>query len=288
MSSPELEPEIERRASRAALAQKLLLSALVVGGVGVALLLTYLHRFEQEMSGGPRVQVLSLLKPVERGVPLSEDMLTTSEVPSAYLEQRAVKASDLGKVVGVPSAVELDANATLLWTDLALALEERDLSALVQPGSRAVTVRASQAGSDPAGNGLVRPGHYIDVIVTLHDPARSDEQSAAVVLLQRVLVLAVGSETRAFGAGDGQKPSPSSLGGQRELTLSLKLEEAQLLSLARERGTLSVALRPVGDTNIVEGLSEMPSSSLYDRAARETVQRKRNQSTGPVKLTQAE
>ena len=47
---------------------------------------------------------------------------------------------------------------------------------------------------------------------------------------------------------------------------------AQLLSLARERGTLSVALRAPSDSKVIENLADMPVSSLYDRSGREAVQ----------------
>jgi pilus assembly protein CpaB len=75
---------------------------------------------------------------------------------------------------------------------------------------------------------------------------------------------------------------------ERELTLSLKTEEVQLLSLARERGTLSVALRDPGDTKIVEGIADMPLSVLYDKKSRETVQRRRAEPQAPIRLTKGE
>lgn len=272
--------------AQAALSRNLLAIAVGLGLLGAGLLMLYLSRFEEEVSGGRRVQVLSVLKPLERGALIKGDALAVIEVPTAYLEQRAVRAVDRSKVIGIRTSHGLDARDTLLWTDLAISSENRDLSTLVQPGRRAVTVHASEAGSDPAGNGLLRPGDYVDVIVTLRDAAL-DGASSAVVLLQRVLVLAIGSETEAQGFGDARKEQ-GRYGHERELTLSLKVEEAQLLSLARERGTLSVALREPSDTRVVEGIADMPLSALYDKAFREKVQRRRSEPQGPVRLTHGE
>jgi pilus assembly protein CpaB len=281
--------EVSRRGEAsgagAALSRKLLMVAVALGVAGAVLLMLYLRRFEEEVSGGSRVQLLTVLEPLERGALLTDEMLGVSEVPLAYVEQRAVKAADRAKVVGLRLDVGLDVQDTLLWTDLAISSDDRDLSSLVQPGKRAITVRASEAGSDPAGNGLLRPGDYVDVIVALRDP-NGGEQSSAVVLLQRVLVLAVGSKTQAQGFGDKSAGS-GGYGQERELTLSLKVEEAQLLSLARERGTLSVALRGPTDSKVIENLADMPTSSLYDKAARETVQRRRaspSAAHGPVAI----
>jgi pilus assembly protein CpaB len=273
----------------AALSRRLLLIAVALGVIGAGLLMLYLKRFEQEVSGGSRVQLLTVIKPVERGALLTEDMLSISEVPLAYVEQRAVKAAERAKVVGIRTDNALEAQDTLMWTDLAISSDDRDLSSLVQPGKRAITVRASEAGSDPAGNGLLRPGDYVDVIVTLRSELGEGAPSA-IVLLQRVLVLAVGSKTQPQGFGDKTEANRG-YAQEREITLSLKMEEAQLLSLARERGTLSVALRGPGDSKVTEGIADMPLSSLYDKTARETVQRRRSssgQGPTPIRIAQGE
>lgn len=269
--------------ARAALSRNLLAIAVGLGLLAAALLMLYLNRFEEEVSGGRRIQVLSVVKPLERGALVKGDSLAVIEVPTAYVEQRAVRAADRSKVVGIRTSHALDARDTLLWTDLAISSENRDLATLVQPGRRAVTVHASEAGSDPAGHGLLRPGDYVDVIVTLRDAALDGQGTSAVVLLQRVLVLAIGSETEAQGFGDAREEQRR-YGHERELTLSLKVEEAQLLSLARERGTLSVALRDPGDAKVVEGIADMPLSALYDKTFREKVQRRRTEPQGPVRL----
>jgi pilus assembly protein CpaB len=259
-----------------------LLIATALGLVGAFLLMLYLSRFEEEISGGQRVALLTVLKPIARGALVTADDLTVSAVPLAYVEQRAVRESDRTKVIGVRTANALSPQDTLMWSDLALSSENRDLSSLVAPGKRAVTVRASEAGTDAEGNGLVRPGDYVDVIVTL---GGDHVASSAIVLLQRVLVLAVGSETQPQALLDA--PDRSAHGRERQLTLSLKVEEAQLLALARARGRLSVALRGPNDSKVIESVADMPLSSLYDKQVRETVQR-RHVNAGaalPVRVT---
>jgi pilus assembly protein CpaB len=249
--------------------RRALLGAAIVGVLGAALLLLYLRRFEEDVSGGGRVAVLGLLKPVARGDLITDDALTVIEIPLAYVERRAVRQADRQKIIGVRSAGALVAQDALLWSDLALSNENRDLASLIQPGKRAVTVRASEAGSDPAGNGLVHPGDYVDVVVTLHEVG-NDESLSSVVLLQRVLVLAVGSETRVVGPADAPS-SQAGFGSQRELTLSLKVEEVQLLSLARQRGVISVALRGPTDNKVVERIPDLSLTSLYDKVLRATL-----------------
>src|SRR6185369_14511608 len=117
---------------------------------------------------------------------------------------------------------------------------------------------------------LIRPGDYVDVIATFRGEADSDQSSA--VLLQRVLVLAVGSETQNVGTDAKTRDANASYTRDKQLTLSLSLPEAQLLSLALERGRLSVAVRPPSDPGTVDDLPDLKSSALLDTKARADVQ----------------
>ena len=156
-----------------------------------------------------------------------------------------------------------------MWTDLAIATDDRrELSSLVQPGMRAVSVRA---GTDQ-GFALVRPGDRVDVFATMPQ----GDQRSSILLLQNILVLAVGLDT---GAGD---PSAKQPYGDRsdQITLSLHVPEAQLLELAAEKGRLTVGVRGRDDLRIIEGVKDINSSMLTD-PTRGGVQ---NVRMGPVPL----
>ena len=231
--------------------RRALLLAVIVAALGALLLVFYVRRFEQEASGGERVKLLAVVKPIDRGVAITDDMLSAREVPQAYVEDRAVKASEKAKIVGLR------------------------VGNGVQPGNRAVTVRASS--SDDKSHALIRPGDYVDVVATM--PTGAAEGRTAVVLLQRVLVLAVGLETAPDPIADKKEGQ-----AQRDLmlTLSLNLQEAQMIALAVEKGRLSVALRNPDDQRIVEGIPDMPASAIMDRGQREKVQSVRR--TAPIRL----
>ena len=260
----------------------LVISALLAAG-GIGLLALYLHRFETEVSGGERVQLLAVIKPIPRGSVLTQDMLGVREVPVAYVESRAVKAAEVSKVKGIRTAIDLDPQDSLLWTDLAIAVEHRDLSSLVQPGNRAFTIETPR---NATGNDLIRPGDYVDVIATFGGGGSSAASTRATrVLLQRVLVLAVGSETerQAFQAtpekGTTARRSAS-------LTLSLKLDEAQLVAAATEAGELSVVVRGGSDPTILEGVPDVTPSNLVEAAAQANRRRNTQNASGsmPVRM----
>jgi pilus assembly protein CpaB len=269
-----------------------MLISFALGLLAVLLLLVYMKRFERDMSGGERIQLLVAVKPMKRGTLITDDLVSSREVPLAYVEERAIKASDRAKVVGVRAATSVPAQGVIMWTDLAIASEERDLSSLVQSGKRAMTVRAANA-EERKSNALIRPGDYVDVLATMTAPNAEGEAEAtkSVVLLQRILVLAIGLDTEPQAMTASQQ---SKQRAQRELvlTLSLTLQEAQVLSLASERGRLAVALRNPEDQRIAAGLPDMAVGDLFDSTAREEIQSGRRAAPvapepiaeGPVKL----
>ncbi len=268
--------------------QRALLVALGLAALSAFFLFKYTRQFEQEMSGGERIELLVVAKPVARGVLLTDDMLGVREVPLAYVESRAIRATERAKILGVRVAQSVQAQDLLMWSDLAVASEERDLSSLIQPGNRAVTVRAVNS-DDSRSYALIRPGDYVDVLATMADGTRAPSDArSSIVLLQKVLVLAVGLDT-ASGASNGSAALQADHNRARDLilTLSLNLQEAQLLGLATEKGRLSVALRNPDDQRVTEGIPDMASTALFDSHARLEIQNMRHASTsasGPVKL----
>ncbi|AKT36525.1 Flp pilus assembly protein CpaB [Chondromyces crocatus] len=259
--------------------RRALLIALIVAAMGALILAAYLHRFELEARGGESIQLLTALKPVPAGSLITDDMLATRSVPRAYVEDRAILAKDREKIVGLRMGQTVQAQQTLMWTDLAIAMEERrNLSSLVQPGMRAVTVSASSRADKSYA--LIQPGDRIDVVATVPSGVNK-EQTSSVVLLQNVLVLAVGTDTTIDQVERANSKDKSEL----LLSLSLTVQEAQLLSLATEKGKLSVALRNPDDVRVTEGISDMSSSALADVQARGQAQGVRKAApVGPVKI----
>lgn len=256
--------------------RRALVIALVVSLLGAALLALYMRRFEEEASGGEPVKLLVAVKPIEAGALITEDVLATRAVPRAYVEDRAVLETERAKILGLRVGHTIQAQQTMMWTDLAIAMEKgRSLSSLIQPGMRAITVRTK--GNEDKGFALIRPGDRIDVIATMPQNDKQENRSS-LVLLQNVLVLAVGGDT---GSDAPEKP-----GGQQQmemiLSLSLTVPEAQLLALATEKGALTVALRNPDDVRVTEGMNDLSTSALTDIKRRGEVQNVRR--AGPVKI----
>jgi pilus assembly protein CpaB len=237
--------------------RRALVFALLMAAVGVVLLLLYQRRFELEVSGGSRIRVLAAVKVIPRGSIITEEMLSVREIPQAYFEDRMIRENERAKILGLRIGNTVRAQHTLLWTDLIAASDERrDLSSLVQPGSRAVSIRTSR---DDAQLALIRAGDYVDVISTL--PTPNGETRAAAVLLQKVLVL--GTTTSI-----ASEPQNMTQKAELLLTLSVTVPEAQLLALAMEKGPLMVALRNPDDPKTADKLPDLVSTSVVDSIQR--------------------
>ncbi len=244
--------------------RRALFIALVFAILGIVLLVLYQQRFVAEASGGEKIKLIIAVKPIEHGKVITEDMLATREVPLAYVEDRAIKEVEKAKILGLRVGNTVEAQQTLMWTDLVTANEDRrDLSSLVQPGSRAVSIQMAKENSSVA---LIRPGDYVDVFAVMSQQAA--EQKVAVVLLQRVLVLATGLETSPDAVQQRQGQP-----GQGEyaslLTLSLPVTEAQLLALAQEKGKLAVVLRNPEDQRTAQSIPDLNSAVLFDSTTRQ-------------------
>jgi pilus assembly protein CpaB len=254
-----------------------MLVALVAALIGGGLSFLYLKSAELRLAGGAKVVLLSLVKDVPAGAALTEDMLAEREVPMAYVEDRSVKSAEEARVLGLKLGNRLRAGQTLLWSDLAISsAERRELSGLVQPGRRAYKLHSGHESFR-----MVEPGDHVDLLGSV--AGRAPGETLSVVLLQKVLVLAVGGRTRrdeiqskGVGTADGS------------LTLSVTLEEAQLLSLTTTRtGTaLSVVLRSPGDDLVVPRLNDVSSNALRDLEERAKIKGRTTQKVeqGPVEL----
>jgi pilus assembly protein CpaB len=241
---------------------------LLVAGLGVALLALYMRKFEIDASGGPKVELLVAVSPIQRGKEVTAVMLGTKQVPQAYVDERAIRASEKDKVLNLRAVSNIPVLQTLTWTDFIAATDEqRDLSSLVQPGNRATPIRVQL---DEVLQ-LIRPGDFVDVIGVF------GEAQGATVLLQRVLVLATGLDTT-VKAGSAQQNQQR----VETLTVSVSLEEAQMLSLAQGAGKLNVVIRNPDDQRITSSPPDVTRSALADPTVRQTIQSARRR--GPVKL----
>jgi pilus assembly protein CpaB len=149
----------------------------------------------------------------------------------------AVPAGAFSKIADLTSGrrvvlTAIEANEPILSSKITGAGQRATLSAVLQDGMKAVTIRVNDVEGVA---GFVLPGDRVDVVLT-----RQQDKlvAAADVVLQNVRVLAVDqiADERA------EKPSIA-----KAVTLEVEVTAAQKLALASTIGTLSLALRKAGE-----------------------------------------
>lgn len=217
MSKAQHGPTLNRRA---------LVLAAVSGLLGFGALELYEARLVKEIGGGSAVSIVVATSDLARGAALTKDVLGVRSVPEAYAEPREIREDRLDGVLGATLGIALKSGETLQWTDLDGARGRgRQLSDLVEPGTRAYAVQASTF------SGLIRPGDRVDVLERKGD--------AVTPSLQGLVVLAVGESIDPTGAAASSDDAVT-LGGSPE-------EIAQLTRVAAA-GSVALALRNSSDT----------------------------------------
>ena len=237
---------------------------ILVGGFVVAMLVAMLM---QAMLGGSkksdtidetRVQILVAAKDLSVGKELKEGDLKWKTWPE--------EGAFMGAIIrdGDQPATEA-AQGKLLRSlsegqpmHMSLLVEDNKgdfLSANVAKGMRAVGISVK---SHVLADRLVRPGDYVDVMVTyrvrVNTRNNPDAQSlvnryATETIIENVRVLAIDkNDTKAVDeAEDGKKKSKKKSSKKASLTLEVTSDAAEALLLADKMGDIGIALRSIGD-----------------------------------------
>jgi|GEM_PF-661650 len=220
--------------------------AAVCAAAGCAVLWVYIQRFQAAAAGGQQIPVLTVKREIGVGERISAADLAVRRLPEAYLEDRHVRATDREAVVGVRVANRLRPDETVLWSDLSTAAAQaRNLATLVPPGMRAVSIPAT--GSSTFA-GLLRPGDSVDAMLVTDRGITGERVSMLVA--QNLLVLAVGAD--AGGASSGDRKGGKSRGRDSNVTLAVTMDQAQMLNLAQDHGSVSLVLRNPDDPRVDE------------------------------------
>lgn len=112
------------------------------------------------------------------------------------------------------------------------------MSAILPAGMRAV---ATEISAETGAGGFILPNDRVDVILTRKDDGGGDERYSSRTILTNVRVLAIDQRV---SEQDGQKVVVG-----RTATLELLPRQTEVLTLARQLGSLSLALRALVDSN---------------------------------------
>jgi pilus assembly protein CpaB len=147
-----------------------------------------------------------------------------------------LKASD---VVDRAVAVPITTSELVLVTKLAAKGSGEGLTALIEPGRRAISVQVNEISGV---SGFIQPGTRVDVLFTR---VFSNGDAATTTILQNAKVIAYGRQL-----DPAAKVDPRDTSRPTVATLLVSQEEAQRLVLAEQRGRIQLVLRNAMDDGV--------------------------------------
>lgn len=190
-------------------------------------------------------------RPLPRGtLARNEDFAVRSVSPDRVPAGAILETPD--SKAGLPGSLVrkfVDAGTPITLHDILRPSDRGFLASVMAPDSRAISIKVDE---ESGVSGLIRPGDHVDVVLTQTfdkgDPAR---RALSETVLQNVRVIAIDQEITQGGrqeAAQGAKGVPL-VAGKLAQTVSLELspEQVKQVTVAKQLGTLSLAVRAAVD-----------------------------------------
>ncbi|MBZ4645091.1 MAG: pilus assembly protein CpaB [Petroclostridium sp.] len=223
--------------------KKILLLAVVLALVTSFLIYSYLQGIKKSENNVEYTNVVVAVKTIEKRAEISSNDVKIEKVLKSYANAQA--CTDINEVMGKRASDRIIQGEQIL-KDRLIGEEKLLLSYAVPEGKRAVTINVNEATE--VGD-FIRPGDYVDILATFDKYEIEDNRQKIVyprtskVILQNILVLGMGQLQDVPEEPRTELP--------KTVTLAVTLQEAERLALGEEMGVLKMALRRVGDHDIV-------------------------------------
>jgi pilus assembly protein CpaB len=199
------------------------------------------------------VPVMVATDNLSEGTVLTEDLVSTREVPEMFVTASVVKPDSVAYVVNQRILVPVQAGDPLLWTQFDSARATERMSRHISAHGRAFTIEAHTITSV---GGWVRPGDHVDIVVSAKDPATKEKVAATT--LQNIPILATGKITSTTNEAT-LKPNQKDYQNVSVLVLP---EEAEILALMRKGASYRLVLRNQQDYEPFESGRSGPGTLL--------------------------
>ncbi len=243
-----------------------LIVAILLAVVAVLVARHAINAREAEVTRGWELQdVIVAAADINPGTFLSNESVAVEKMPRKFIYESVLVPADMEVGLGREVIVPIKRGEPLHWYQLQGIRSLERLSKAVRKRGRAISMDVNERSSV----GLwVRPNDHVDVLGTFRDP--SSNQMVAVTMLQNVIVLATGQLTEA-------SQSRRSDNSYSTVTLLVLPEEAEIMVLAQEQGSLYLSLRNSEDISIFEERARTTIQTLITGERVRELQKRRYQ-----------
>jgi pilus assembly protein CpaB len=212
--------------------------AILTGSIAAMLARSWLQNYARASLGGEAIgTIVVAAQPLPFGTIITADNVTEIPWAARLLPEGAFASKeDLLKYGRRVVLSKLDRGEPVLGSKITEPGQRGSLSALLEEGKRAVTVRVDDVRGVA---GFILPGDFVDVVLIGEDPG-SQREGYSDILLHHVKVLAIDQLV------NERQDHPTVA---KAVTVEVSPEQAQKLLLASNIGKLSLILRQPGDAH---------------------------------------
>jgi pilus assembly protein CpaB len=220
--------------------------------------------------GWDLVEVLVYKDSMRPGSVLTEDTLDVDVMPRRFFHQSVIMTPRYrGEALSKELLVHVEKGQPVQWYQLAGLREQELLASQVREGFRAVTIDVAEA---QAVAYWITPNDAIDIVGTFRDPVK--RELTTVTVLQNVSVLATGRTSSMVGSAGGPNDGPTDSQYQ-SVTVQVLPQEAEILLLAQEMGSLHMTLRNRSDQGVQEDRGRTTIDALLSGNQLQELERQR-------------
>jgi pilus assembly protein CpaB len=193
------------------------------------------------------VPMVVAAQPIPYGVKLEAKYLTVAKLPPSAVPSGAYTSVNqlLSQQDGPPTAlVPMRAQEAVLSSKLTGVGERPTLAALITPGMRAYTIAINEVSGT---GGHVMPGDRVDVVLTRDITGQADANGSTP---HGYFSGVVAQNLRVLGIDQNANPTTATPTVAHSATLEVSMRDVERLALSAQAGTLSLALRKTGATEI--------------------------------------
>lgn len=227
-------------------AKKLYLVAFLFAIITAVLFFRYLNELQTRYQPHNLRSVVMAKKDIAANQLIGSEDIMVKKIPAEYVCQEAFnnKEAVVGRMAvnHISSGEQVAKNRVLNEKN-----RQKKLTYSIPKGKRAISVAINDV---TAVSGFIQPGDQVDVLSTADIPVSvgggEQVRTYCLLSLQDITVLAVGKTLPGASGTEAAKKNSSS-GDTRTITLAVSPREAQMLTMAAERGRIRLMLRSPGD-----------------------------------------
>lgn len=251
----------------------MIVASIILASVAAYMSVHYLQTSEKALTSEFKKKAIKntvlVVVPIRNLLPgtiANSSNMAARRVPRDVTYSETIFASDWNNYEGQVLTQSVEKGRPLLKNDFMKKITG-DFASMMPKNMRAITI---QVGGVNSLAGLIRPGDFIDVLLSATKLSGTEEVTSIIPILHRTLVLATGRHTKNSEAPhnineiarNGENSYMSHYG---TLTLEVTPKQAALLALATHLGTLRVVLTPGRNSPGSQKIPHLSSSEIMQK-----------------------